>query len=194
MTDNEMKNLWQNTGNSGNIRLNDSKLITELDSELKRLHRGILRRDLLESVAAVLVILLFSATLVFTPSLLTKIGCGIFIGYGLLVIVMLQYVKKNRKPASLTATLKDYLTDTRRYFKAERQLLKNVLWWYLLPPAAGIGFFFAGLNGNPGTNIALMLVTGGVLVGVYFLNQHGVKKQFDPLLANIDDALHSLEE
>ena len=80
------------------------------------------------------------------------------------------------------------------YIAQERLLLKNVLYWYLLPAIPGMVLFKAGFGFNVGSSLIYGLIGGALFVGVYLLNQKAVRDQFDPLLVDISEAIRQLEE
>ena len=81
-------------------------------------------------------------------------------------------------------------------------LLRNVFWWYLLPPSLAILAFFGQCAWyvRSGGWWAVLAVSGMVAVvaliygGVYWLNQHTVRSQLEPRRRELQALLESLKE
>jgi hypothetical protein len=81
-------------------------------------------------------------------------------------------------------------------------LLKNVLWWYLLPLAAAVGISIgtaiwktrhAGYAAMIGWGL-ILLVGGLIYWGIYWLNQFAVRKSLEPRRQELETLLTSLKE
>jgi len=87
-------------------------------------------------------------------------------------------------------------------------LLRNVFWWYLLPPGVAVAAFFAqcawlarDLGWKAGFIVAgVVAVAALILWGVYWMNQTAVRDELEPrrlelqrLIASFDDANHAGE-
>ena len=73
-------------------------------------------------------------------------------------------------------------------------LLDNILYWYILPPFVIAILFFMGL---PLTTMMWITKMGFVLlvsIGVLYLNKRAVKKQFKPLIKQLDETISNLED
>jgi CubicO group peptidase (beta-lactamase class C family) len=81
-------------------------------------------------------------------------------------------------------------------------LLRNVIWWYLLPPGLAILAFFCQCAWyiRSGGWWAVLAVAGMVAVatllygGVYWLNQHAVRSQLEPRRQELEVLLASLKD
>jgi hypothetical protein len=85
-------------------------------------------------------------------------------------------------------------------------LLRNILWWYLLPLGIPIALFFIQVTVQVGERSqdplwqTIVAAAGpmGVLIGVYgfiyWLNQYAVRKQLEPLRDRLQSALAGLTE
>jgi Flp pilus assembly protein TadB len=81
-------------------------------------------------------------------------------------------------------------------------LLKNVFWWYLLPPGAGIALFLFVVNWHLFKVLSAKLVLFECLVvtlivvlvfwGVYLLNRRAVRKDLMPRKQELESLLNSL--
>jgi hypothetical protein len=109
-----------------------------------------------------------------------------------------QRKKHPSRDKSLTTCIEDSLTQVNHQI----WLLKNVLWWYLLPPGIGIiicfGFFAWQLHvaGKP-VLIGLLgrsSFVGLVFLGVYLLNQRAVRKDLMPRKQELESLLKTLSD
>jgi len=84
-------------------------------------------------------------------------------------------------------------------------LLKNIFWWYLLPP--GIGMALVGaetayqawqLSGSLLTGVAFTMIfylgVVAVYVFIYWLNQRAVRNELEPRMRELEDLLRNLQE
>ena len=192
MLENELSIIWQQSAKTDVVKLNPSELLADLDSQLKKIDKSVQKRDKREVIAAVIVILLFGSGALFFTGIITKIGLLVCALYGVLVIFVLGNIKKH-KPCSYTLPVRDYLVKHRDYLVKERNLLKNVIYWYLLPPFIGEVLFFIGLKMDPFLLLISILIVFSINAYVYFLNKVGVKKVFDPLIRQIDQAINEFK-
>jgi CubicO group peptidase (beta-lactamase class C family) len=88
--------------------------------------------------------------------------------------------------------------------KVEHQiwLLRNVAWWYLLPPGLAIMAFFgqiAWVIRDGGWWVVLVVagmiaVAGAILGAVYWLNQHAIRSELEPRRQELQALLAGLKE
>lgn len=193
MLENELERIWQNSTKEEVVKFNKSKLIIELDSQLKSFDRSIKNRDRREIIAAAIIIPIFGIGALFLPGILLKIGSMFIASFGILVIYMLRRVKKY-KADNFSLPVKEYLLKHRQYLIKERNLLNNVLYWYILPPLIGVILFFIGCKLKGYILIILILIVFAFNAFAYFINKMTVKKDFDLLIKRIDLSIHDLEK
>jgi len=180
MLENELTLIWQQSAKAEVVKLNASDLILELDLQLKSLDKGLKKRDKREIIAAAIVIVIFGTGTIFFTGIISKIGLLLCALYGIIVIFVLRNVKKH-KPDIYSLPVKDYLVNHREYLVKERNLLKNVIYWYLLPPFIGEVVFFIGQNMGTISLIISIIIVFSINAYIYFLNKVGVRKVFDPI-------------
>jgi hypothetical protein len=193
MLENELERIWQNSTKEEVVKFNKSKLIIELDSQLKRFDRSIKNRDIREIIAAAIIIPAFGIGAFFLPGILLKTGSLLIASFGILVIYMLRSVRKY-KADNFSLPIKEYLLKYRQYLIKERNLLDNVLYWAILPPFIGVILFFIGCKLESYKLIILILIVVAFNAFAYFLNKMSVKKDFDPLIKRIDLSINDLEK
>jgi len=123
-----------------------------------------------------------------------------------------RFIQRRKQPVtndSLQACIQNSLLEVNHQI----WLLKNVFWWYLLPPSIGFGAFFAQMfwqmfRAFPIHGLADMIVMGIVFVvmgviftitdtftnrRVYRINQRAVREQLTPHQQELEALLASLK-
>ena len=194
MNDENLKRIWQeNKLAAEKIDNSNSKTIKDMNTGLKKLERNIQKRDNLEVGAAILSIIYFAYQTVSSPELYKKIGYVLFIVYLLEVIFVLIKVKNAKPGIDLTASLKEQLVRHRDYVLRQQRLLKNVLWWYLLPGLPGLLVLHLGREFSYSVVLSLAFIFA-VGAFIYFLNRRAAERDFNPLLTELNNAINGIEE
>ncbi len=191
MLDKDLKNLWNNAPQKGNVQFDKQKILNEMNTEIQKIDRSIRNRNLRETFAALLVILMFGWSFFTTDVLISKIGMGAVVLGAAFIIYKLYAVRKSRQPVDVSTDVKTQLVASRDYLKKEQNLLQNVLYWYILPLAAPI-LFIGIVNGSPLLfKVIYSLFVIGLSFFVYWLNQKAAKG-FDPNIAQLEEAIEKL--
>ena len=195
--DSDMTNVWK------------SQQVEQLGISLEEIRRKAQKvvkrvwwRNLREYVASVIVIATFGYVLWVAPAPLIRIGCALVLAGTLFVAYTLHKRGTARTvPAELAfCTCVDF---HRKQLERQRNLLRSVWTWYLLPFVPGLIVFLAGLMKQtleqpnaPAHRDAIVIVfalgamgCAAVFVGVGKLNQWAARK-----LQNEIDALNRLEK
>jgi hypothetical protein len=191
MLNDELDRIWQEHSKNEEVKFDRVELLADLNNQLNRFDRTIKNRNRRESIAAVIIIILFGAGAFYFTELLSRLGMILGVLYGVLVIVVFKRVKRS-KPLIEGLPTADYLKQYKLYLVNEQNLLKNIIVWYLAPPYIACLLFFIG-EGISSIHLALNLF--GILIlyaFVYFMNQKGVKKHFNPLIKSVDQTINEL--
>ena len=193
MADKNIQKIWKEALESESPLTGKIKILKDLDGAVKTVEGQIKIRDRIEIIVAILIIPFFVFALFRDISLWSKAGALILICYCLLVIYMLKNVKKYKKAFDPLCTIKDQLVNMKDYLTKEKDLLDNVLYWYLLPPFIGASLFFIGRN--PGFVVSITYMTFIALLYwyIYRLNKKAVKNKFIPLINELDVAIKDLD-
>ncbi len=191
MLNNEIEKIWQNNSEFEVVEFDKAELRDELKKQLRHFDRLVKRRNIRESIAAVIVIILFGAGLFLFSSLLSQIGMIIGVLYGALVIIMFWRAKQ-KKPIEYGLPTIDYLKKYRNYLAEERKLASNVLYWYLAPPYIACLLFFIGEEISTIHLVLNMLGIFALYAFILIRNKKGVKKTFNPLVEKVDHAIRVL--
>ncbi len=195
MVENELVKIWQSSPNLERVKFEKSRLMIDVQYTVDHLHKKIKYRDLTEQIAIVLGIPVFAYYAYSIPFTLTKIASVLIIFWGIYVFIRLRNTKKH-KPGAFTLTYLEYLYKTREYILIQKQLVDNILYWYILPAMALMFLFILG-PGIAGRLLKIMKTGLGIVVvgaAIYFLNKRAVKKQIIPRLEKIDELIKVMEK
>ena len=175
MTFEELQKTWQQQPIPDTATIKEEMLLSVTRRNQQDFVAAVLRRDFREVAVCILLVAFFLQCYVNSKSmsmLIMTVGC-IFVGSFFIVD---RHIQKKRQPVygdTLTCCLKQSLNQVNHQI----WLLRNVLWWYLLP--IGIGMLVGPIleTGVAGLNrgyviVAIFEVT--VFCGVYRINQHAV--------------------
>jgi small-conductance mechanosensitive channel len=202
MTFDELQKSWQAQQVDPRLVIDSELLLKEVKRSKEYFESAILRRDIREIGCAVLLaafFLYFAIKYNLWPIWLLAILC-LWIAVFMFVDRTVQRKKQPCLSDSLFNCIKSSLTQVNHQI----WLLKNVLWWSLLPLGAGliIWFCYCGLSAmlseNPSTKyllFILMCVVSTLLLywGVYWLNQYAVRKELLPRKQELEQLLNSLK-
>jgi hypothetical protein len=191
----ELIKIWQSSPNQERIKFEKSRLMIDVQSSMDRLHRTIKYRDLRELIAVAIVITAFGYTAYAIPYPLSKVASLLIIGWAIYISIRLRNAKKH-KPSAFTETYLEYLHKTKDYLLIQKQLLDNVMYWYILPGITLTMLFVLGFGivGRSVQIIKMALLNVALAVATYFLNKRAVKKEFIPRLAKIDELINVMEQ
>jgi hypothetical protein len=193
MLEQEIKNIWKNSGREDKIKLDKTILLLELDKKLSSFERKIKHRDRREIYAGLFLIAAAILGIFLTSDPVTKIILFLVIPYVLFVIRKLLSVKKHQvKDMSLSVI--DFMRNYKFYLQKEMALLRTVFWWYILP----LLILYSAFIFNVSTTTLYLLTH--IIVGIaasaliVYLNLSAVKNYFKPLILNVDKAIEELEK
>jgi hypothetical protein len=111
-------------------------------------------------------------------------------------------MRHKRRPPELGEPLRRHVEISLAEVEQQIWLLRNVFWWYLLPPALSIAAFFgqiawlARLDGwlTALVTTILVLTVGIMFAWIYYLNQSAVRTMLEPRRQELLVLLASLKE
>jgi hypothetical protein len=159
--------------------------LAELRKKAKKFERRVFWRNLREYAASVIVVAAFGFYIWKFPIPMVRFGCILVIAGVLYVVYMLQKRGAARSlPAELTFC--DCLGFHRKELERQRNLLRSVWTWYLLPLVPGAAIFHLGLfvramklpnaSARAGLVILNFSLTAAVFIAVGLLNQRAARK------------------
>ena len=196
----DLQKAWQSQNAGAKVTINADVLLKEVRHNQQHFRATIFWRDVREvGVAAIMACLFLHWAIRDREWPLYLLSCACFgVGTFLLVDRWLQHKKRPVTNNPLRSCLEASLLQINHQI----WLLKNVLWWYLLPLAAAVGISIctaiwqtrhAGYAAMMGWGVILLL--GGLIYwGIYRLNQFAVRKSLEPRRQELETLLTSLKE
>jgi len=205
MTFNDLQKNWQEQQNGFRLNIDSALLLKEVQRNKKSFDASIFWRDVREIGISIPMFMIFVYW-----GLKDNAWEMLLIALGILfvaVFMTIDRITQKRKQPTLNGTLSSCLESSLAEVKHQIWLLKNVLWWYLLPPGIGFAAFSLGLlvtaiQAFKDNSLALLLSLSFfsliivffivVFVGVYWLNKRAVRKELLPRKEELDELVASL--
>ncbi len=195
MIEDELIKIWQSSSKQELIKFEKSKLMIELQSSLKRLHRWWNYLELSESILAVFGVLLSILLFFKLPFILIKIALALMIICAIYLIIKYQGVKKF-KPSDLEENYLNYLKKNREYLQTQKKFLKTYVYWGILPVYPIMLLFTISIWGKVPAYLIIIINIAAIGIGVYgyFLNKKRVKKEITPRISRVNELINKLEQ
>jgi len=204
MTFNELQKNWQSQPGSFTLTIDSNILLKQVERNKRSFELSILFRDFIEVTIAIILFLFFTyvgyKSNAWPAFLLALVSLGVA---GFFVVDRLIQKRKQPKAAEI---LTDCIQTSLYQINHQIWLLKNVLWWYLLPPGVGIAIFMGYIafvevsRDGISESIGWLSFISGYLIfcffffwGVYWLNQRAVRKELLPRKEELEQILKSLK-
>ena len=200
MSFDDLQHEWQSHDHGTRLNVDADLLLQEVRRQHRELESTLFRRDVVEVVAAAIVtggFACFAVLLNEWTLYLCSLG-GLFVGAFFIVD---RWIQRRRQPVS-DDSLESSLQASVRQVNHQIWLLRNIVWWYLLPLAFGLVGFLGSIGWNLRDGgvaaqiiVALVaLVCAGAFWVAYRLNQQAVKKTFEPRRKELESLLASLKQ
>jgi hypothetical protein len=199
MSFDDMQKAWQSQDAGAKMTVDADLLLREIRRNQNYFRAVIFRRDALEvGASAVMTVgfLIWAWRWHWWSLYLLAADC-LFVGAFFVVDRRLQRTKEPVNNNTLRACVEASLCHVNHQI----WLLKNIFWWYLLPPSIGLAAMTAQLVWSVrGAGLATMVVMGGILTVtfgatywfIYRVNQRAVEKDLDPRRQELEELLSSL--
>jgi hypothetical protein len=178
MTDDPVKQAWQ-----ASVQIAGAPPLEDVRKSADRLYRKIRLRNSIEYVACAIVVVLY------IPRVLTVEYVHQRVGLTLLVLAALSVVWQLHRRASAVSPERAGEAPLYLFLRAQlvrqRDALREVFWWYLLPFVPGFAVIFMGNGIVPEIERAgppiwarwlILGVLAAIYVGVWWINQVAVRK------------------
>lgn len=182
--DRDLQALWQSQPAHERISFDEIRLTAE------RLERRVARRNLREYVAAVIVVLVFGWAALTAPSAIFRIGAGLTVAAAVLVVYLLRRWGTARTLSSDLA-LTSALEFVRVQLERQRDVLRGVWWWAMLPFVPGLLLMQIGLALDQPRRLTSVIVWGVMMivlmVALHALNRRAagrIQQRIDRLKAH----------
>jgi len=194
----ELQKAWRSQGSDPRPTLDADLLLKEVQRNKRLFEATLFWRDVMEIGGGFLLTPLFLYRGVRDhewPYFLMALAC---LGVGVFMLVD-RWLQRRKKPATsdpLRACIEASLIQVNHQI----WLLRNVLWWYLLPLGVGIGIFIGFIAWQLRSAGAVVFVWVGryalicalLYWGIYWLNQRTVQKGLKPRRRELEALLASL--
>jgi membrane protein implicated in regulation of membrane protease activity len=195
----DAKELWSSendpdTPSMSASTLSDSDILRLVKEKAESLDQRIRRRDLLESIAAVAIVLFFGWIALQASSWWIRSGAGMVMAGSVFIFWRLRRARTRYDDPSPDRPVAEVIRTQRAKVEEQMRLLDNVLWWYLAPLTVGVLLI---IFGNDGWSWATLLQTAVVLAFsavIYELNQRGLRRTFEPRHEELTRLLEQVEE
>jgi hypothetical protein len=205
MTFDELQRTWQSQQTGFKLSIDSDLLLREIKRNKKNFESIIFWRDVREVGIAIAVSILF-------VHLGLKNNLWPFFLLALLslyiaVFMIVDRISQKRKRPERTESLVSCIERSLAQVDHQTWLLKNVFWWYLLPPNIGFAVFFGYLAWGTtrelvGTVLVIVLLTilgcfaFCILIStvIYYINRHVVRKELNPRKAELEQLRNGLAE
>jgi hypothetical protein len=182
----QLRAAWQRHVEESPGRIDPALLAGLVEQFAVEFERTIVRRDRRETVAALVVIVLFGLSALGIPAIVGKIGCLIVVAGAAAIIGMLWRARRAGMRPSPALPLAEFLAAERDNLVRQIRLLRGVAWWYLSPIVIGANLVFWSMSST--RTAAVCYLVGTLLFGlfVWWLNQRAVRAHLQPLVDEID--------
>jgi hypothetical protein len=201
MSPDEYQQAWQSQSDPTRITIDTGLLLKEVQRSQQHFRALVLLRDFREAGIAILMIplWLFLGTRFSLPwTWYLTVPALIWVA-GFIIVDRMRYPQKPSEPGE---SLLDSVQKSRAQVEHQIWLLRNILWWYLLPFAVPILTFFAHTSwlssGNwfqaLGVVAAHFVLLMALYAFIYYLNQRAVRTQLEPRRQELLALLASLRD
>ena len=139
----ELSELWCSQSYPSSATKEEFMMLVQ--KKTRQFDRFILIRNVLESMSALAVSIIFAAMAARTQDTLQRIGLLIVAASGLWIIAFLLRFGRTSVPTDPTQELSRYRHALVERYDCQIRLLKSVKYWYLLPPWIGLLTASAGV-------------------------------------------------
>ena len=192
----EVRAAWLNSESDESPTPNKkdgAMLIHELHQLKSKQAATVRNRDLVESAAAVLVIILFGQNALFSEDINLRIGCGICVAGAMLVMVMLWWGRRKFVEADMAVTPREACQRQLEAVQQQQRMLRSVPIWYIAPIAFGVLWIAVSMMGG-WFLYGYLSVCAVFFVWVAWINRRAANKHFQPEIDKLSDLLRELEE
>jgi hypothetical protein len=202
MNPDDLKKSWQAQTSHARLTLDADLLLKEVQRNQRTFTILIFWRDVREVVASLLMVpvILYMGAKIPLPWSWYLLVPALLWGGGFMAADWVWHKRSGPEPGQ---SLRRHVESSAKQVQHQIWLLRNVLWWYLLPPGFAILAFFgqvAWMTRAGGLKTVLfvaglVLLVAAVFAGIYWLNQHAVRSELEPryrelqtLQAGLNDA------
>jgi hypothetical protein len=174
------KTAWQQQPLEGAAARPLEDIMRDVHLRSARLRRQIWQRDLLESLAGIVVIGFFGFFAWLMPEPLAKAGALIIVA-GCLNVMLRLHLARTRHQPSPDASAREFCTLELKRLDEQIHLLSTVGWWYIAPLVGGMAVFTLGSHGPAAARVTMLMLLAVLAAVVYWLNRRAVRHGLQPI-------------
>lgn len=200
----ELKKTWQSQQSHFEVTIDSTMLLKEIRRNKRYFESIVFKRDVLEVGVGIVMFILFLYWGL-TCEFWSLYGIALSVAFIVVFLVVDRFLSYRKRP-KCNDTLLGCITSSLQQVEHQVWLLKNVLWWYLLPPGIAISIFIfsvaievikkAGVTDSAPYLLFLVVYLVSLILffwGIYWLNQRAVRKELLPRREELERLLHSLK-
>ena len=198
MSFDELQARWQAHDHEGQLNIDPDALLEEVRRNQRDFENRMWRRDFGEVTAAVLVTFIFGTLAVSMDqwSLFLGAAGSLFVG----IFMVFDRLKQRRQRTTVADSLPSAIDASLVQVQHQIWLLRNILWWYLLPLVPGpVAILVSTCRESLGNGLAEQLVIAFVGLicllafwGVYWINQREITRNLEPRRIELEELRASL--
>lgn len=185
---------WQETNRADATSSRREELIATTCRRVERLWATVLRRDLVETAAALLGLYVVTGMLWRFEGFVPRLGAAVVIVSTIFVMFRLHRSRLLRPASKIDASVRDFCRVELDRVNDQIALLRSVAWWYVSPILLGVNLVFAGVAGFGLASLTYLLATLLLGWGIHALNQRAVRKGLIPVREQIESLQRELEQ
>lgn len=193
MTLDEYRDAWRSETSDADAP-DEERLLERVREESEAFDRKIRRRDLLETLAAVVVAAAFGYEAATVETLVARLGALIIVGSSAFIVWWLRRARKAGPARSMDLPVADRLQAERERVEIQIRLLESVLWWYAGPLAVGATLFVLGLEAGTAATLLTLCVIAAGCGFVWWLNRRAVRRRLRPRHEELTRLLKELQQ
>lgn len=202
-----LKTVYESVTFKDWVRFDVIKFSGNIEKELSGFNRDIILRDFREAAVAVLLFIIFCYRIIFFELSTSQTISSWVMLFACVLIVAVMYWGRTLGKDIYTLPTIEFLRMQRKYLIRQRNLLRNVLYWYMGPLMLSylIGFWDqVALSFSPDESsivkVPALIILGfaivfiiGLTVVIYILNRKAAKN-VQLIIEEVDKAIADLEE
>ena len=186
MKDDELKRLWQQQTVAPGPQIANTEVALQMKKRMDRFNRGIFWRDAREVGACLALTAWAGYGLACTASALTHAGHVIIILSSAFIAFRLTTTRRKNQVGQCSDSVSRFLVAEGVRIQNQINLLRSVLWWYILPLLSGAILMVLGQEVSSirkGVVLGVMILFGWL---VHWLNQRAIRTSLLPLKRELD--------
>lgn len=192
----ELASAWQEQNETPLSPQDREMMVVRVCRNVERLNSKVVGRDAIELIVGLFGFVFFSWYFFTAPAdhVVSRIGAAFLVCWIVLSAYWMYRARTIRRPASLDAPVREFCRTELDRIERQIQLLRSVLWWYILPCMLGVNVMFVGLAGVGPATLAYGVTTLLIGWGLYVLNMRTVASELVPVRNALAGLLNQLED